>query len=101
MLGGLWELPGGKQERGETLAETVAREVREEVGLDVRVRRRVCTVRHAYSHFSVTLTVFECELRCDPARLRCARPTAWITLAETERYAFPGVNRKVFAAQRR
>jgi ADP-ribose pyrophosphatase YjhB (NUDIX family) len=36
---GLWALPGGGHEIGETIAETVVREVKEETGYDVEVVR--------------------------------------------------------------
>jgi 8-oxo-dGTP diphosphatase len=41
---GLWSVPGGKLERGETLAQAVAREVHEETGLLVEVGVLACVV---------------------------------------------------------
>lgn len=38
---GNWALPGGAMDIGETLAESVVREVREETGFDVRIERIV------------------------------------------------------------
>ena len=38
---GIWSIPGGVLQLGETLEEGICREVREEVGLDVRVLERV------------------------------------------------------------
>lgn len=38
---GLWTIPGGGMEVGETIAQTAIREVREETGLDVAVQRLV------------------------------------------------------------
>ena len=41
---GLWSVPGGKLEGAETLAQAVAREVREETGLAVEVGALACVV---------------------------------------------------------
>lgn len=43
---GLWTVPGGRLEPGETLVQGVAREVREETGLIVEVGVLACVVEH-------------------------------------------------------
>ena len=40
-LAGLWELPGGKVAPGESDADALARELREELGVDVEVGERI------------------------------------------------------------
>jgi len=101
LLGGLWEFPGGKRQRGETLRAAVVREVREEVGLDVTVRRALVNVDHAYSHFRITLHVFECDPAAGRARAIVPDAVRWVRLAELDAYAFPAANRRVIAALRR
>jgi len=98
MLGGLWEFPGGKRETGERLEQTVRRELREEVNLDVRIVRRLCTIRHAYSHFRITLTAFLCTPAEAPAAARCDRPMAWVSWERLADYPFPKANHKVLQA---
>ena len=38
---GYWALPGGRSERGETVEQTIIREVKEETGLEVEVVRKI------------------------------------------------------------
>jgi 8-oxo-dGTP diphosphatase len=45
---GSWSVPGGKLEAHETLAQAVAREVREETGLVVEVGTLACVVERIY-----------------------------------------------------
>jgi len=94
MLGGLWEFPGGKNEKTESFEETCIREVREELAIDVEAIRPIVSVKHAYSHFRITLHAFECR-QISNAEPTTDLPLAWVLREELSNYAFPRANRKL------
>ncbi len=98
LLGGLWEFPGGKLKVNESLEQCVAREVREELGIEIRVGEKIIAVEHAYSHFSITLHAFRCEFVSGRVKLSSAQRFKWVRPRELEQYAFPAANKKVIAA---
>ncbi len=97
LLAGLWEFPGGKREPRETLEEALAREVREELGVEVRAARPLVTVRHAYTEYRVTLHAFACDIvgepKADPKRLR------WVAPKDLHRYPFPSGTARILGTQ--
>lgn len=95
-LGGLWELPGGKINPGESPAVALHREIREECGADVSVGKPIGTVRHRYSHFAITMEVFHCRLK-NGSNFGPVQPNHWIHKAEIPDYPFPRANHKLFS----
>lgn len=95
MLGGLWEFPGGKCEKGETPEAACRREVQEETGVIVEDCELVCRVQQAYSHFRITLYAFRCARWTGTPRSHRGLPLTWVDRSELDQYAFPRANRRV------
>lgn len=97
LLGGLWEFPGGKIESGESIQECIAREIQEELALQVQVGAELITISHSYSEFTVTLIVHHCKyLGGEPQLLSCAE-IQWVRVTELSNYQFPAANAEIVA----
>ena len=95
MLGGLWEFPGGKCQPGESLPDCLRREIREELGIEIEVGQYLTTIGHGYTHFRISLHVFECRhLDGEPQALDCA-DWRWVQSGELEDFAFPVTDQKI------
>lgn len=94
LLGGLWEFPGGKVEAGETHAQALTRECREELGVTIQSGGMVASVKHAYTHLKVTLNVYRCRLRTGKPKPRTHSELRWVHPDEFDDYAFPKANHK-------
>ena len=57
-LQGLWEFPGGKIAPGETSVEALARELAEELGIEVTVCSSFMNLRHEYDDRVVSIEFF-------------------------------------------
>lgn len=58
-----WEFVGGKAEKGETLPQTLIRECREEIGVEVLVDDIFMEVDHVYPDITIHLTLFNARLK--------------------------------------
>lgn len=61
-LAGKWEFPGGKRHHGETAEACIARELGEELGLDVSQATFLAVTTHRYPTKTIRLTFLECVL---------------------------------------
>ncbi len=100
LLGGLWEFPGGKQEPDETLPQALEREIREEMDMTIRADQFLTSIKHAYTHFRITLHAFHAaHLRGEPQHIGVA-DHAWVTLADLDKYAFAVTDQQIITALR-
>jgi A/G-specific adenine glycosylase len=98
LLGGLWEFPGGKQEPGEAIEATIARELREELAIEVEVGEQLIVVDHAYSHKKLRFVVHLGRWLSGEPQPLASQQVRWVDPAELGAYPFPAANARIIAA---
>lgn len=84
----LWEFPGGKVENGETKEEALARECREELGIEVSVGKLFADAAFEYPDISVHLSLFETVITSGVPQKLEHSDIRWITPEEAADYEF-------------
>lgn len=95
LLAGMWEFPGGKLEKGETLEKGLRRELREELDIQVRILDELGVYRHAYTHFSVSVHALDCRLQKGRLRPRENQSIAWLAPPEFDEVPMGKVDRLI------
>jgi A/G-specific adenine glycosylase len=98
LLGGLWEFPGGKQEPGEPIAETIRRELEEELAIAVEVGEELIVVEHAYSHKRLRFVVHLCTWLSGEPQPLASQQVRWVRPDQLGEFPFPAANARIIAA---
>jgi A/G-specific adenine glycosylase len=98
LLAGLWEFPGGPAGDATDMAGACMEAIRRTVGVMAADPVPILTVRHAYTHFKLELTLFLC--RYASGRIRCNGPAAgrWVRPGELARFPLHRAVQKVLPA---
>jgi len=98
--GGLWEFPGGKLEAGEDARAALARELAEEVGIDVQQARPLIRIHHDYGDRCVLLDAWRVEAFDGVAHGREGQPVEWVAPEALVERDMPAANIPIVNAVR-
>ena len=93
-LAGCWEFPGGKCEPGEAPVACLAREIREELDVAIRVGDEIFRTVYPYPDRVVELRFFQCTLDGDPVPV-LDQAIQWIDRADLATLEFPPADREL------
>ena len=95
-----YEFPGGKIEAGESGEAAVARELKEELDLEVKVGGLYASHTFEYPDFIINLSVYECEMLSD-FTLKEHESYAWFLPRELNEEEFAPADKEILASIKR
>jgi mutator protein MutT len=94
-LPGLWEFPGGKIEPNESAESALARELKEEIDVEVAVADEYFSIQHDYPERSVQLRFFNCRIVAGEPQALHVSEFRWVKAEELQHYDFPEADREL------
>jgi len=90
-MAGLWEFPGGKVEDGERPEQTLIRELKEELGIDVSEAclAPLTFASHAYPDFHLLMPLFVCRKWEGTVAALEGQQLAWVKPNKLRDYPMP------------
>jgi len=77
-MAGWWEFPGGKVANGESDADALVRELREELGVEARAHREITTMSHEYPDRIVELVLWHASIASGEPRGLDGQQLQWV-----------------------
>ena len=96
-MGGMWEFPGGKKTPDELVEKAIERELKEELGVLVKVGTKLLSFEHAYTHKKLHFTVHICELISGEPKPLASQKLLWVSPDKLFDFPFPAANHKIIS----
>ena len=96
-FGGLWEFPGGGLEPGERKKQCLEREIKEELGLDVRARRLIRVFQDEIPGLKINVFLFECRIKKGIPRPLDCLDVRWVDLECLKKLKLAQADKKVLS----
>ena len=95
--GGLWELPGAVRKKGESLEQSLQNEFLNEIGIALKIKKKIKPMEHRFTHRLAKIHPFECKLENGhPIKIK-NRELKWADQNALKKLSFPVPHQKIIS----